>query len=139
MQHYDPKAIVLQCGTDSLSGDRLGGFNLSMRGHANCVSFVKSFNVPTMVLGGGGYSMRNVARTWAYETSVLVDQQVSTVLPYDPYSKVRPKVLFPQSISNSAYLSTTVQTLSWMYGHQICVTKILSTISRRFKRRSSRT
>jgi histone deacetylase 1/2 len=139
MQHYDPKAIVLQCGTDSLSGDRLGGFNLSMRGHANCVSFVKSFNVPTMILGGGGYSMRNVARTWAYETSVLVDQQVSTVLPYDPYSKVRPKVLFPQSISNLAYLSTTVQTLSWMYGHQICVTKILSTISRRFKRRSSRT
>jgi histone deacetylase 1/2 len=139
MQHYDPKAIVLQCGTDSLSGDRLGGFNLSMKGHANCVSFVKSFNLPTMILGGGGYSMRNVARTWAYETSVLVDQQVSTVLPYDPYSKVRPRAPSSQFISNYSCLSTTVQILNSMSGHQICVTRTLSTISRRSKRKSFRT
>lgn len=58
-QHYRPGAIVLQCGGDSLSGDRLGALNLSMRGHANCVKFVKSFGVPTLLLGGGGYTMRN--------------------------------------------------------------------------------
>ena len=45
-------------------------------GHAECVSFVKSFNVPTLVLGGGGYTMRNVARCWAYETSILVDKEI---------------------------------------------------------------
>lgn len=32
MESYQPGAIVLQCGTDSLSGDKLGCFNLSMRG-----------------------------------------------------------------------------------------------------------
>lgn len=32
METYDPGAIVLQCGTDSLSGDKLGCFNVSMRG-----------------------------------------------------------------------------------------------------------
>lgn len=32
MESYDPGAIVLQCGTDSLSGDKLGCLNLSMRG-----------------------------------------------------------------------------------------------------------
>ena len=32
MHVYNPGAIVLQCGTDSLSGDKLGCFNLSMRG-----------------------------------------------------------------------------------------------------------
>lgn len=32
MESYDPGAVVLQCGTDSLSGDKLGCFNLSMRG-----------------------------------------------------------------------------------------------------------
>ncbi len=32
MESYDPGAIVLQCGTDSLSGDKLGCFNLSMKG-----------------------------------------------------------------------------------------------------------
>jgi acetoin utilization deacetylase AcuC-like enzyme len=93
---------VLQCGADSLSGDRLGCFNLSLRGtplrdfsthtaaqavtmrilrrcaagHADCVSFVKSFNVPTLVLGGGGYTMRNVARCWTYETSILLDKEI---------------------------------------------------------------
>ncbi len=86
METYDPSAIVLQCGTDSLSGDKLGCLNLSMRGifspayspcctrhfigHANCVKFVKSFNKPLLLLGGGGYTMRNVSRAWAYETGL---------------------------------------------------------------------
>ncbi|KAL9007661.1 MAG: hypothetical protein Q9173_007122 [Seirophora scorigena] len=85
MEYYRPEAIVLQCGGDSLSGDRLGCFNLSMRGHANCVSFVKSFNLPVLVLGGGGYTMRNVSRTWAYETGLLVNQPMNNELPFNDY------------------------------------------------------
>lgn len=54
MKRYRPGAIVFQCGTDSLSGDALGCFNLNMHGHANCVKFVKSFDIPTLILGGGG-------------------------------------------------------------------------------------
>ncbi|UZP33134.1 hypothetical protein NXS19_000950 [Fusarium pseudograminearum] len=85
MKYYQPEAVVLQCGGDSLSGDRLGCFNLSMDGHANCVNFVKSFNLPTLVLGGGGYTMRNVARTWAFETGVLVGKEMDRTLPYNEY------------------------------------------------------
>nr|KMM70012.1 histone deacetylase 2 [Coccidioides posadasii RMSCC 3488] len=85
MEWYRPEAVVLQCGGDSLSGDRLGCFNLSMRGHANCVKYVKSFGLPTMILGGGGYTMRNVARTWAFETGLLVGEQLPTELPYNDY------------------------------------------------------
>ncbi len=88
MEYYRPEAIVLQCGGDSLSGDRLGCFNLSMRGHANCVNFVKSFNLPTLVLGGGGYTMRNVSRTWAYETGALVGETLGPQLPYNDYYEV---------------------------------------------------
>lgn len=76
MEWYRPGAIVLQCGADSLAGDKLGCFNLSMEGHASCVEFVLKFNVPVLVLGGGGYTMRNVARAWAYETGLLVGQRV---------------------------------------------------------------
>lgn len=89
MEYYRPEAIVLQCGGDSLSGDRLGCFNLSMRGHANCVDFVKSFNLPVLVLGGGGYTMRNVARTWAYETGRLTGQPMKNELPFNDYYEVR--------------------------------------------------
>ncbi|KAK4200085.1 putative histone deacetylase [Triangularia verruculosa] len=85
MQYYQPEAVVLQCGGDSLSGDRLGCFNLSMRGHANCVNFVRGFGLPTLVLGGGGYTMRNVARTWAYETGRLVGVEMDRVLPFNEY------------------------------------------------------
>ena len=67
MDVYQPDAVVLQCGADSLSGDRLGCFNLSVKGHADCLRFLRSFNVPLMVLGGGGYTIRNVARCWCYE------------------------------------------------------------------------
>jgi histone deacetylase 1/2 len=88
MDWYRPEAVVLQCGGDSLSGDRLGCFNLSMAGHANCVNFVKSFNLPTLILGGGGYTMRNVARTWAYETGLLVGQKIGPELPYNDYYDV---------------------------------------------------
>ncbi|GAP85302.1 putative histone deacetylase 1 2 [Rosellinia necatrix] len=85
MEYYNPDAVVLQCGGDSLSGDRLGCFNLSMEGHANCVKFVKSFNRPTLVVGGGGYTMRNVARTWAFETGLLVDANMDRTLPFNEY------------------------------------------------------
>ena len=89
MEYYRPEAIVLQCGGDSLSGDRLGCFNLSMAGHANCVSYVKSFNLPVLVLGGGGYTMRNVSRTWAYETGLLVGQKMGPELPFNDYYEAR--------------------------------------------------
>ena len=51
METFQPSAVVLQCGADSLTGDRLGCFNLSIKGHGKCVEFMKSFNVPLMLLG----------------------------------------------------------------------------------------
>jgi len=85
MEMYRPSAIVLQCGADSLSGDRLGVLNLSMRGHANCVNFIKSFNLPTLLLGGGGYTIRNVSRTWAYETGLAAGVELGEQIPMNEY------------------------------------------------------
>lgn len=85
MEHYQPTAIVLQCGSDSLAGDKLGSFNLSMRGHANCVNFVKSFGLPLLLLGGGGYTIRNVSRTWAYETGIAAGQELTPQVPVNEY------------------------------------------------------
>jgi len=83
ISHYRPEAIVLQCGADSLSEDRLGCFNLSVHGHGRCVKFVKSFNIPMLVLGGGGYTPRNVARCWTYETSVCLGVDIPNEIPQD--------------------------------------------------------
>ena len=85
IEWYQPGAIVLQCGSDSLSGDRLGSFNLSMRGHAACVQFVKSFNLPLLLLGGGGYTVKSVSRTWAYETGLAAGQELQGAIPNNEY------------------------------------------------------
>ncbi|KAH7646440.1 histone deacetylase 1-like [Dermatophagoides farinae] len=85
IEMFQPSAIVLQCGADSLSGDRLGCFNLTLKGHGKCVEFVKKFNLPLLLVGGGGYTIRNVARCWTYETAVALDTEVSNELPYNDY------------------------------------------------------
>jgi hypothetical protein len=85
---FRPSSIVLQCGADSLGCDRLGAFNLSIAAHGECVNFVRSFNVPLLVLGGGGYTIKNVSRCWTYETAVLVGAGIPDELPatvYDPF------------------------------------------------------
>jgi acetoin utilization deacetylase AcuC-like enzyme len=85
IETYRPSVVVLQCGADSLACDRLGCFNLSFRGHGECVRFVKSFGLPMLVLGGGGYTIRNVARCWTYETSLLLNVSLSNDLPDNVY------------------------------------------------------
>lgn len=85
MEVFDPGAVVLQCGADSLTGDRLGCFNVTLNGHGEAVKYVQSFNRPLLVLGGGGYTIRNVSRCWAYETSVILGCDVTNDIPHNDY------------------------------------------------------
>jgi histone deacetylase 1/2 len=87
MEVFRPSAVVLQCGADSLAGDKLGCFNLSMEGHASCVTFLRKHNVPLILLGGGGYTVKNVARTWAYETACAlgIESEIDKNLPWNEY------------------------------------------------------
>ncbi len=78
---------VYGAGADSLAGDKLGAFNLSMRGHADCLNFIKSFGLPMLVLGGGGYRISNVSRCWAYETGVILGKGKLSKLSMDLTAK----------------------------------------------------
>lgn len=66
MAKYKPEAVVLQLGADSLAYDLLGRLNLSIKGHGYCVEKMMEYGVPLMLLGGGGYTVQNVARCWLY-------------------------------------------------------------------------
>lgn len=118
IETYQPGAIVLQCGADSLASDRLGCFNLSLDGHGECVRFVKKFGIPLLVTGGGGYTKSNVARCWTYETAVLLDRTLKEEIPmhdyyYEYYSdanyklKVHPHVI--QDNCNSKSYVTNIR------------------------------
>jgi histone deacetylase 1/2 len=87
MEMYAPDAVVFQSGADSLTGDRLGCFNLSIRGHAECLKYMTTFGVPLLVLGGGGYTIRNVARCWTYETGCLLGRELEDKMPPNDYSE----------------------------------------------------
>jgi histone deacetylase 1/2 len=79
--------IVLQCGADSLAGDKLGCFNVTMQGHAHSVRFVRDMNIPFILLGGGGYTVKNASRTWAYETACAlgIENDIDLNLPWNEF------------------------------------------------------
>jgi histone deacetylase HOS2 len=99
VDRFQPTAIVLQCGADSLAGDRLGPFNVQVQGHGDCVEFCKSLKLPLLLVGGGGYTPRNVARAWANETSIAIgcNDSLNPIIPeHTPYrSHFRQDTLFP--------------------------------------------
>lgn len=66
---------VLQCGGDALAGDPRGGTNLAAADLAACVRHVLDWQVPTILLGGGGYQLPNTARYWAYLTAVVCGRE----------------------------------------------------------------
>ncbi|KAI9728387.1 MAG: histone deacetylase [Chrysothrix sp. TS-e1954] len=86
VETFRPSAIVFQCGADSLGGDRLGKFNLNIAAHGACLDFIRAMGIPLLVLGGGGYTARNVARLWCHETSLCTRTSLSNDLPaHVPY------------------------------------------------------
>ncbi|KAJ6228756.1 histone deacetylase rpd3 [Anaeramoeba flamelloides] len=87
-KYYQPNSIVLQCGADTLSRDWLGCFDLTTKGHGKCVQHIRDKNLPLLILGGGGYTPKNVAKCWAYETSLLIDNsELPEELPAHEFSE----------------------------------------------------
>jgi len=84
-QRFRPRALVVQCGCDTLAQDPLGGrFNLTSKGIGACVMTVARENLPTLVLGGGGYYPSGTARCWTYITSLLARLKLNPQLPDHP-------------------------------------------------------
>jgi len=46
-----------------------------------CMAGVCRYRVPLLVVGGGGYTLRNVARCWCYETGRLMGHDLPDALP----------------------------------------------------------
>lgn len=77
---YKPEAIWMQCGADSLRGDTIGAFNLSIEGHGRAVQHAMKKKIPIIFNGGGGYNIENVSRCWAYESLVITDRGLDNLV-----------------------------------------------------------
>lgn len=82
---YQPEAVFMQCGADSLKGDLIGEFNLSIATHCMCLQYVKSKGLPTIYTGGGGYNIENVVKCWT-TSSLYLSGQVDSKLSIPPNS-----------------------------------------------------
>jgi acetoin utilization deacetylase AcuC-like enzyme len=84
-------------GADMLHGDPLGGFNVTLKTIEEIVSFLddlrtcrneslypEQYKIPMLVLGGGGYNMRNTVNLATLFMSLLVNSRVPSLeLPPD--------------------------------------------------------
>jgi len=82
---FKPSAVVCQCGVDTLAGDPMASFNLTQNGIGECVRYLMNWNLPLLLLGGGGYNVNNAARCWTYLTAVALNQQLPLDIPEHEY------------------------------------------------------
>ena len=80
-ERFAPDAMVLCCGADSLAGDPLSSMQLSNIALWETVEQLVGFEVPTVVLGGGGYNPWTVCRYWSGLWGRLSGQAMPERLP----------------------------------------------------------
>uniref|UniRef100_A0A8C6TQH0 histone deacetylase n=1 Tax=Neogobius melanostomus TaxID=47308 RepID=A0A8C6TQH0_9GOBI len=68
---FNPEAVVMQLGADTMAGDPMCSFNMTPVGVSKCLRHVLQWELPTLLLGGGGYNLANTARCWTYLTAAV--------------------------------------------------------------------
>lgn len=83
IENYSPQVLVIQAGCDGLGTDSHKEWNLTIKGFGTIFELLKNkFNIPIMILGGGGYNHSETAKCWAYITKILVnDSEEWDVIP----------------------------------------------------------
>ncbi|KAI6046769.1 hypothetical protein EDC04DRAFT_2597877 [Pisolithus marmoratus] len=71
------KTVVEECGNSiPANHNQVAVLSISIAALGDSVDFVRILNVSLLVLGGGGYTIKNVSRYWTYETVVFVGSLV---------------------------------------------------------------
>ncbi len=78
---FNPEVIVLQMGADSHFEDPLAHLLVAVQEWLEAVKLVRSFGLPIVALGGGGYNLRTVPRMWAAGCMTLAGCEYNDVLP----------------------------------------------------------
>lgn len=50
---FNPEAVVMQLGADTMAGDPMCSFNMTPVGVGRCLQYVLEWELPTLLLGGG--------------------------------------------------------------------------------------
>ena len=93
IEAFKPDVLVTQLGVDSFTTDPLTHMCITTNGFSEMVEGFRSFNLPWIALGGGGYNLDNVKRAWTLAWAVMNNAEVPDNLPAslnDPTQKTPP-------------------------------------------------
>lgn len=103
----------MQCGADVIVGDPLGGSNLIPDDLIECLRFILNYQIPCLLLGGGGYHFPNASRYWCSLTAAICEEQLNDDIPSDndnfldfgpDYSLTLKKEKFLKDLNSEEYL-----------------------------------
>ncbi len=82
LESFGPDLVLLQLGVDSMSRDPLAHLMLTTASLEHSLKRIKElYSGDLVALGGGGYDMDTVARSWALAWSILTERDVPDLLP----------------------------------------------------------
>lgn len=83
LRQFEPKAIVLQMGTDVHFTDPLAHLRVAAQDWLSAVRCIRDLGVPIVAVGGGGYALKAVPRMWAAACMTLAGIEYADALPQD--------------------------------------------------------
>jgi acetoin utilization protein AcuC len=78
---FAPDLLVTQLGTDTHYLDPLTHMQLTTAGYAALVQAFRDMDLPWVAMGGGGYHVSTVARSWTLAYGIMSDQRLADEIP----------------------------------------------------------
>jgi acetoin utilization protein AcuC len=115
LKAFQPRAIVLQMGTDSHALDPLARIENDAQTWLEAVKEIKALNLPTVALGGGGYNITCVVRMWAAATLTWLDREVPDEIPEKQAEEWGMPTFFdPSTKSSDAGRPQAEEAVNWL-------------------------
>jgi acetoin utilization protein AcuC len=80
LERYRPDVLVTQQGIDPHFSDPLTHLLVSTRAREHCVRWFRSTPYPWVAMGGGGYDLDAVRRTWSMEYLIMLGADIPSEL-----------------------------------------------------------
>ena len=81
LRAFAPDVLVTQLGIDSYHNDPLTHLQITTRGYVEAITEFSRLGIPWLALGGGGYDLMAVARSWTLAYGVMLDVQWPDDIP----------------------------------------------------------
>jgi acetoin utilization protein AcuC len=104
LHRFEPDVLVTQLGVDTHFSDPLANMSLTTRGHEQLFRDFRQVNLPWLALGGGGYALDVVPRSWTLALAVMADSELPRDLPAGYVENYGGSSLRDESIEPSAQI-----------------------------------